>query len=327
MPMELLPNQRVTPVPKIPAFNGGDCLAVVDVHGLGELEFDAWEKGPQNVPFDKAYMDAATHRAIVAALARCPAGSRIKLQLKFHYSVKPLHKGKGLPMWQWDQGDSVRSALLAIAAQGGLGIVKVYLSACGSWEKTTIVDAAFRIPGVTHVVTVDDLVILEDGILSGTDENFRPRPIRVVVWTPGPAGTQVANVPPPLAADERFNIRTGAIERRDTGESVCPSITPLSGTCTHVLAAVPTAAHANAIVTMLTPHATGIAYGLASADAIAASARTPCPDPRCTTKSVQGLVVTASSIGTRWSLFHRVFGRGGHVVELTHAWTANMHCT
>lgn len=209
-------------VPTVPVFNGATCLVCIDVSAIGGAENLNWAVSANGNPTVPQWSTASTETAIVneitTKIAACPAGSNVKLQFLYHLDPKNLYQRDGAIIKQnfaWDQGQTVENVLRQLAQAGNNRVTKVYLTSCESQSRTSTVDAAFSLPGVTHVVTVDDIIELECGSIKGASyPTFIPQPVNVIVWEKE-GNKQIAKIPEEKVSEtEKFDINTNTVVNR-----------------------------------------------------------------------------------------------------------------
>src|ERR1700730_848243 len=227
--------QSPRPIGSLPAFNGASCLVCIDVLGVGTgLGLDWASKHRTNPaltpPSDQDVADAIVAK-IDAEAANCPAGAAIKLQLLYHCDPTPIwgrvDAGKVLER-QWQLQDSIRAALAKLASRGRPAVGKVYLCGCFSDNDKDLVDGAFKIPGVTHVVTANETIALSCGSIAGAVyPNFEPQPVLVAVWVK--EGDKQIRLTPkePVGKGDKFDVPTNSVKDRR-----CPSTETLSDSTT-----------------------------------------------------------------------------------------------
>lgn len=216
------------PVETTPVINGATCLVSIDVDAIRSTLSVNWQldfrKNPALPPLTDDRLEAELLRQILDGLAGCPAGSRAKLQLRYHCDPKPVAAppvppGRFTTWRDWSEPVAVAHVLRQNAALLDGKVQKVYLSSCYSQEYLDPVDAAFSIPSVEYVVTCDDIVNLIPGKMSGSEyPNIgKPAPLGVIVWS-REGGKQIAHVPTTrVGADEEYDLYSGRIMHRACG--------------------------------------------------------------------------------------------------------------
>ncbi len=210
-------------VEAIPAFNGATCLCCIDVTAIGGDANLKWaiqaNSNPNTPQWSDAQAEAAILNEINTKIAQCPAGSSVKLQFMYHLDPKPLFEkapdGKERQTYQWAQYKSVEAVLRQLATNPNSPIRKVYLTSCCSQSRPSTVNEAFKIPTVTHVITVDDVIELACGTIKGAKyPTFDPQPVNVIVWEKE-GDKQIAKIPKKkIGKDEQFDINTNTVKKR-----------------------------------------------------------------------------------------------------------------
>ncbi len=221
-PIDAELNQYSRSVDGVPTFDGATCLVCIDVHGIGGQENLKWavnaNSNPNYPQWTPASTEAAIKAEILTKIGQCPAGSNVKLQFMYHYDPKKQYQRDGgmtKQSYDWSQYRSVEAVLDSLATIPNNRITKVYLTCCSSHLRPSTVNRAFRLPGVTHVVTVDDWIELECGSIKGAVyPTFQPQPVRVIVWEKE-GSNQVAKIPnDPMPEDKKFDINTNTVVNR-----------------------------------------------------------------------------------------------------------------
>ena len=212
-------NQFSRSVPTVPVFNGATCLVCIDVSAIGGAENLTWAVNANGNPSIPQWTTVSTEAAILSEIttkiAACPAGSNIKLQFLYHLDSKKLYQrdsGMIKQSFEWNQYLSVETVLRQLAQARNNRIAKVYLTSCESQSRTTTVDAAFSLPGVTHVITVDDIIELQCGTIAGAEyPTFLPKPVNVIVWEKE-GNKQIAKIPEnKVTENQKFDITTNTV--------------------------------------------------------------------------------------------------------------------
>jgi hypothetical protein len=215
-------NQYSRSVPNVTAFNGATCLVCIDVSSIGGSENLKWAVSANGNPAIPQWTTASIESAMITEIntkiAACPAGSNVKLQFLYHLDPKMLyHRDTSIikQSFSWNQYLSVETVLRQLAQAGNNRITKVYLTSCESQSRTSTVDAAFSLPGVTHVVTVDDIIELQCGSIAGASyPTFIPQPVNVIVWEKE-GNKQVAKIPENKVSEkQKFDINTNTVVNR-----------------------------------------------------------------------------------------------------------------
>lgn len=330
MPDDYLPGQEERRVESPPNFNGTACFICIDVPAICNQQSDQWGgRWLQNHSLPPLTDDDFANAVLAdfdQKAAACPPGSNIKVQFLFHYSSKMVNTAvNGQPkLREHSQSGCVEKVLRAIAARPNPRVTKVYLTCCSSHGKKEVVDAAFSIPTVTHVVTVDNTILLQCGAIIGTkwgndQPTFQPDEVSVIVWIRD-GTTQVAQVPTKrVGKDEKFDIGTNLTMDKT---QACPSVHNIAGTGAAETAYMPNAAIATAV-------AQAVANALAANDLAVAVQGFICPPVTgCQTKQVLSLTLTITGTTTstpNW--FERWFmGRAGVAAKSTYSWTAQVMC-
>lgn len=215
-------NQYSREVENIPAFNGATCLVCIDVHTIGMDENLKWairaNADPAEPQWSTTITEAAMIQEINQKIAACPAGSNVKLQFMYHLDdKKQYHRDNGIirHTFDWSEYLSVESVLQQLAQAGNTRITKVYLTSCSSQSRTSTVNAAFGLPNVTHVVTVDNTILLGCGSIAGAKyPTFEPQEVKVIVWIKE-GDKQIAQVPEDaMKEDKKFDIGSNSVVPR-----------------------------------------------------------------------------------------------------------------
>jgi hypothetical protein len=320
-----------------PFFNGADCLVCVDLPATGEEEGRRWltqYQADRNTPaLSDADLTAAIVRKIREGLDRCPPNTKAKLQFIYHFGGGLVYNAGSPAMRHWRQRNSVRDALHELARADEQRVTKVYLAACSSHEHTDVVAAAFSIDPVTHVVTVDDTIGLQCGVLAGlgwdnlrSQPTFELTPIKVIVWEEE-NGRQIANVPvEPIPADQLFNINTNTAQlRSDPVTGACPTFEQLGGTVTRTIGHYYTVAEAEQAARNLVDDA-AIGAARRAFDAYR------CPNPHCQRKHLWQPHTSNVRVSSTWlsldGLALSLFAMDLlYSATVTFDWTARVECT
>lgn len=215
-------NQYSREVNSIPAFNGATCLVCIDVSAIGgvkNLEWAIRANGDPTVPqWSPSATEAAMIQEINQKIAACPAGANVKLQFMYHLDAKKqYHRDNGIirQTYAWDQHLSVEAVLQQLAQAGNTRITKVYLTSCDSQSRTSTANAAFGLPKVTHVVTVDNTILLACGEIAGAEyPSFQPQEVKIIVWIKE-GDKQIALIPDDeMDEDKKFDINTNTVVPR-----------------------------------------------------------------------------------------------------------------
>lgn len=219
-------NQFSRSVATVPVFNGATCLVCIDVTAIGGAENLNWvlsaNGNPAVAQWSTTAIETAMINEITTKIAACPAGSNVKLQFLYHLDEKPLYQRDGNIIknnFKWFQYQSVETVLRQLGQAGNNAITKVYLASCVSQSRTSTVDASFSLPGVTHVVTVDDIIELQCGTMAGAGyENhqptFVPKPVNIIVWEKE-GNKQIAKIPKKKVSEkQKFDINTNKVVNR-----------------------------------------------------------------------------------------------------------------
>jgi len=215
-------NQYSRDVDKIPTFNGASCLVCIDVHDIGGAENLKWvyrAKDDSTVPqWSTTATEAAIIQEINQKIANCPPGSNVKLQFKYHYDAKKQYHQEGKLInlkYDWYQHKSVEAVLKQLAQAGNTRITKVYLTSCSSHDRTSTANAAFGLPNVTNVVTVNKTILLGCGEIAGAEwPSFQPDGVKVIVWKKE-GNKQIAQIPKnEVGKDKKFDIGTNKVVPR-----------------------------------------------------------------------------------------------------------------
>lgn len=220
-------NQHMINVSAIPSFNGASCLICVDMLGIKGQSQAKWINKNRKKPATPGQTPADFENDIIdhimAEVAKCPKGSGIKLQLMYHYDPKPYYTkdATGTVVYRrgsngWDMNASVLDILNTLAKKKIDVIKKVYLTSCHSGElsdaRLNNVDAAFKISGVSHVVTVDETIYLACGQIAGALwPSMLPGPVTVNVWQKDSTGKQIGSKGPRIDKDHKFDIGTNSV--------------------------------------------------------------------------------------------------------------------
>lgn len=198
-------------VDSIPVVNGAKCLVWIDVTSLGSDLAMRMVQSSGKGPTDQELADAIADAVAAKVAGKCPEGP-VKLEIQYHFDSKPIEDGRGTTRL-WQQQDSIGPALRKLASQPvGGRIQKLYLKGCYSDTELELVDAAFGLPGVQFVITVDDIVFLmPPGVFCGGDVNFKPQPLGVTIWKKE-GDRQIAQKGDRLDKYERYNAHTGMVE-------------------------------------------------------------------------------------------------------------------
>ena len=334
MPDDYLENQTERRVPSTPTFNGATCLICLNVPRIG-LTVDAAyavrvRADPNAAPPSNQELDDAILAAFDLELANCPAGQPVKLQFLYHYSGGTV-ENTGATKRSWSQRDSVRRVLERIAQRSAPRVAKVYVTACISHEHKDVVNAAFSISTVTHVVTVNTTIYLTCAQMAGGgwdselhQPTFKEIPIKVIVWEKE-NGRQVANIPDAeIPADHRFNLHTNAAELRSAPPTgPCPTTAQITGSGDRTSRYYNTRGGAVAA-------AAGTASAGAGVDASLARNAYSCPNPQCRQKTLQNLRVTVTSSGSSFAWVRWVFDlfrSRRYVCEVAYTWAADVVCS
>jgi hypothetical protein len=219
-------NQYSRSVPTVPVFNGATCLVCIDVHSIGGTENMNWLLSANGNPafpqWNPAAIETAMVNEITTKISACPAGANVKIQFLYHEDTKQLYHRDGNIIknnFDWNQYQSVENVLRHFGQAGNSRISKVYLTSCESQLRTSTVDAAFSLPAVTHVVTVDDIIELQCGTIAGAgyvnhQPTFRPNPVNIIVWEKE-GNKQIAKIPEKKVSEkQKFDINTNSVVNR-----------------------------------------------------------------------------------------------------------------
>jgi hypothetical protein len=218
--------QRSVPVTP-QGFNGTTCTICIDVTGLGDNAQLAWTwQAGQPIPPQLSTPGGAADAIgdVLAAditrqiAATCPAGV-VKLQFLYHCDPKMIRQVENNTIRQvnkWVQKDSVIRALQALNQNNRNQIGKVYLQSCYSFQQSpSVVNAAFQLPKVTRVLTVNETIELDCHYINAVtyDEDFRPDlDFKVIVWNKDQQGRQIADVPTQkIDAAKRFDTQSNTV--------------------------------------------------------------------------------------------------------------------
>lgn len=315
--------QYFRPVDALPHFNGATCLVVIDVLGVGTaVGFDWVTKHRLNPglppPTDHDIADATVAK-IISEAAKCPAGSAVKLQLMYHSDPKHvwgLDPGGKVIDRPWQIQVSILEALKQIAKSGKPPIAKLYLTGCTSDNDRDLVNEAFKIPGLTHVVTADTTIELIPGAITGaTWPAMLPQPVRVSVWIK--EGDKQVRLTPktPISAHDKFDIPTNSVKDRK-----CPTVETLSGDTHFTVGYWNSEAEAIAGGNALLPNAS-------KTEAEKAFRSYQCPCPSCSRK-VLGVVSFAGSTVTpdlSW-LASAIYWRKSYKATVYCHWSVPVAC-
>ncbi len=220
-PQPAAPQPQATADTAVATFNGGGCLVAVDIHAIGNQVMNDWLNSyirDRTIPmFSLSSIVDAVVAEIRRKIAACPPGSAIKLQLMYHLDpkasigIRPDALPGAPPSWiprSWDQKVTA-AAVLEELAKDNPNVTKVYLTSCCSTGEEGPINAAFGIPSVQYVVTVGDVIFLQEGKIAGslyTDRpTFQPAPVTITVWKrDGDGKTTLA--PIECDEDEEFDI-------------------------------------------------------------------------------------------------------------------------
>lgn len=215
-------NQYSREVENILAFNGATCLVCIDVHAMGMDENLKWALRANANPAEPQWTTNLTEAAIIQEINRkiaaCPAGSNVKLQFMYHLDSKPQYHFVNDTIkhtYNWFQHLSVEAVLQRLAQAGNTQITKVYLTSCSSQSRTSTVNAAFGLTNVTHVVTVDDTILLGCGSIAGAKyPTFEPQEVKIIVWIKE-GDKQIAQIPDDaMDEDNKFDIGSNSVVPR-----------------------------------------------------------------------------------------------------------------
>ena len=307
----------------LPAFNGASCLVCIDVFGVGTgLGLDWASKHRTNPalnpPSDEDIADAIIAK-IDAEAAKCPAGAVIKLQLLYHCDPKSIWgrvDAGGVVEREWQLQDSIRAALEKLARRGRPAVGKVYLCSCYSDNDKDLVDGAFKIPSVTHVVTGNDTIELSCGSIAGAVyPTFEPQPVRVMVWIKE-GDNQIRLTPNQLVGEgQKFDVPTNTVKDRR-----CPSTEALSGSTTFYVGYWNTATAAIAGGTALLPTT-------AKQEANQAFASYTCPYGSCSDKQLGPISSAGSTVSASLSwLASAIYWRRSYKARVSFKWSAQVTC-
>jgi hypothetical protein len=310
MPVKYLPHQEERRVEVTPRFNGAQCLVCVDVPEIVTKASNDWGARYLRDYLVPLLTDTDLVNAILAALdaeisRKCPEGG-ISVQFMFHHSGgyvedKPVPRKRRVI-----HAELVDRVLLLLARRPGNNrITKIYLASCTSHEFTELVDDAFSISGVSHVITVDSPIALTCGSIMGlgwddrkNQPTFADQSVRIIVWIKE-GNKQIAQVPDKeVGPDERFNPLTNTVEKKPTPPppGQCPSTNPLRGGSRRDVGFYDTAAAAKAAAIAIANEDATVAAGLKLAEF-------KCPSPKCQKKTLGPVTVTVTdSYGTRATL-------------------------
>jgi hypothetical protein len=316
--------QYSRPVEALPQFNGGTCLVTIDVMGVGTaVGFDWVTKHRLNAslppPTDADIADAIVAQIAVEA-AKCPAGSIVKLQLMYHCDPKRvwgLDAAGKVAERQWRLQDSVLAALRKLAQRGRPAIAKVYLCGCYSDNDRDLVAAAFAIPGVTHVITVNDIIELAPGSIAGAVyPTFQPHEVLVTVWIKE-GGKQIRLTPGhPVSKDDKFDIPTNTVKDRK-----CPTTETLTDSTRFTVGYWNTAALAIAGGNALLPTT-------ATQEATKAFRSYQCPCATCSTKQMGAVSFAGSTVTPSLSwLASAIFWKKSYKATVVCRWSVPVTCT
>jgi hypothetical protein len=324
LPDITLDHQRVEEVGSFETFNGNTCFRTIDLTLFGNrLASDAVSAG-RPVPAPEA-IGAALADEIQRLADECGPNARLKLQILYHFSPKPLLGPPGTPDWQMQA--SIKAALDALLDRQEGRLVKLILAACFSDTRDRqLVDCALKLPSVTHVVTAGDIIFLIPGTLCGGDEGYRDRPVDVTVWGRGGNEGEQVGRRSRIKKDQQVDLQTMTVQPRGTAPiGTCPTAHTVRG-AGRVRIGTMSRSKARTRVTQLAGTGVGQEYsrGVARNEALDAMAAFACPNPQCTDKTLTDLRVS-ETFAIETTLIRWLFG--SWIVYADYTWSADFSCS
>jgi hypothetical protein len=310
-------------------FNGATCLVIVDVFSFGSAYALQEIQAGRQAPSDDVLGDAL-EQEIRRKIAACPAGSNAKVQLLYHEDSKPIQTGQGKTR-QWQIQNSIRRALRKFQQNNEPRFKKLFLCGCESQKDLDLVDAAFHVPSIEHVVTFDEIIFLPPGKVSGANTNFQEKPLHINVWHKDPQGRQIVERPSsPIKGDEELDFDTLYVEKKSAASTTrCPTQHSRTGSNYERVGTYESRdSAANAIIT-LSGSVPPYPQSFAMRDAVQDMEGFACPNASCTKKSLSTVTVTnyeweiSTTLGR---FFLSVFGVRRWILYVKYDWSSRITC-
>jgi hypothetical protein len=208
-------------VTALPVFDGAPCLVCIDISAIATAVNTNWavkaNANPATPQFSPVMISDSVKTVLANEIAKCPAGSNVKVQFMFHCNPKRYYQKSPAGItnnMMIPQSGVVDNVLDSLAAAGNTRVRKVYLASCYSDTKAVTIGKALGLPAITHVVTDNHLILLNCGEIAGTDGSFGADTVRIMVYQK--TGNRVVKIIPnsPLTDKQKFDIRTNTVVPR-----------------------------------------------------------------------------------------------------------------
>lgn len=316
-------HQREEEIDDFETFNGNTCFKTIDLTNFGNRFAASEIQAGRAVPTPEA-VGTALADEIKRLADECGPNARMKLQIMYHYGAKPIY-GNPDPNY-WQQQISILTALELLKQRSESRLTKLILAGCWSnIRDRQLVDIALGMDGMTHVVTMGDIIFLAPGTVSGGDGNFRERKVDVTVWQKGENGEEQIGRKAEIDDDEQLDLQTMTVQERGQPPiGACPTSHTVSGSGRTRVGSMSKKAAGNRII-QLSGVAVGQEFsrGTARNEALDKMDDFSCPNPQCTNTTLTDLRVTETyAIETtilRWFF-------GSWIVYCDYSWSADFTC-